>query len=139
MKVVILVMASVVLMACAAKDEKAEQSTQDVAQAVRDFIEVRELEEVSRIRTGNRDGWTSIEERFLIYEGRNDTYLVEFYRRCYELRDNTHIVADERWDASAIYARSDTIRGCQIGKIYALTEAEAEELRHLGEAPGSRN
>lgn len=139
MKALMLVMASAALIACAARDEKAAPSTQDPTQAVRDFIEVRELEELSRLRSGSRDRWTSIDDRFLVYEGRRETYLVEFYRRCYDLSSTTNIIADERWDANTINARSDTIRGCQIAKIYALTEAEAEELRHIGEAPGSRN
>ena len=68
-----------------------------------------------------------------------NTYLVEFARRCYELRDNTRIVPDQRWDASKIRARFDTIRGCRVAKIYALTEAEIAELENIGEAPGSRN
>jgi len=128
-----------VLAACATQDEAAEQSSQDTAQAVRDFIEVRDLEELSKMATGSRDRWTDIEEEFLIYEGRRETYLVQFYRRCRELNDNTRIVADKRWDSSNVHARSDTIRGCQIEKIYALTEAEVAELESIGEAPGSRN
>ena len=39
-------------------------------------------------------------------------------------------------DASS---RFDTIRGCRIGAIYALDEAEAAELENIGEAPGQRN
>ena len=139
MKLVTLLMATVVLAACATQDEAAKQSSQDTAQAVRDFIEVRDLEELPKMASGSRDRWTDIEEEFLIYEGRRETYLVQFYRRCRELNDNTRIVADKRWDSNNIHARSDTIRGCQIEKIYALTEAEAAELESIGEAPGSRN
>ena len=36
-------------------------------------------------------------------------------------------------------AKFDTIRGCRIAAIYALDEAEAAELKNIGEAPGSRN
>lgn len=139
MKPIALLIASVALAACASQDDKAEQSTQDTAQAVRDFIEVRKLEELKKLSTSSGDRWTSIKDEFLIYEGRRDTYLVAFYRRCYELSDKTRIVADKRWDSNSIHAGSDTIRGCRINKIYGLTEAEAAELENIGEAPGSRN
>ena len=127
------------LAGCAGQDEKDDPSTQDIGQAVRDFIELRELEEVDQMRSGTRDSWSEIDETFIIYNARKDSYLVEFARRCYELRDNTRITADQRWDASTVRARFDTIRGCRIARIYALTEAEVAELRNIGEAPGSRN
>jgi hypothetical protein len=129
----------ILLAGCAGQDEKDDPSTQDVGQAVRDFIELRELEEVDDMRTGTRDGWTEINETFILYSARKDTYLVEFTRRCYELRDHTRITPDERWDANLIRSRFDTIRGCRIAKIYALSEAEIAELKNIGEAPGSRN
>lgn len=129
----------ILLAGCAGRDEKDDPSTQDVGQAVRDFIELRELEEVDDMRTGTRDGWTEINETFILYSARKDTYLVEFTRRCYELRDHTRITPDERWDANLIRSRFDTIRGCRIAKIYALSEAEIAELKNIGEAPGSRN
>jgi hypothetical protein len=125
MKVASLVFAGVLLGACAAQGEKESTSRQDQVQAVRDFIEVRDLEE-------------PIEDHFLIYEGRKSFYLVDFDRRCWELSDNSNIVADERREHNKIRARFDTIRGCRIHRIYALTEAEAAELENLGETPGSR-
>ena len=139
MKLIALLIVSAALAACASQEDNAEPSTQDTAQAVRDFIEVRKLEELNKLNSSGGDKWTSIKDEFLIYEGRRETYLVEFYRRCYELSDNTRIVADKRWELNTIRARSDTIRGCRIEKIYALTEAEAAELENIGEAPGSRN
>ncbi|MDH3612830.1 MAG: DUF6491 family protein [Gammaproteobacteria bacterium] len=138
MKFAPLMIAATLLAACAAQDEK-DQSTQDAVQAVRDFIEVRDLEELDKMPSASSDGWEAIDNQFLIYRGRRDAYLVEFTRRCFELDDNTRIVADRRWDANVIRARFDTIRGCRIHKIYALTEAETVELENIGEAPGSRN
>lgn len=138
-RAVMLLFAAVLVAACATQDEKTHTSTQDQVQAVRDFIDVRELAELDKMPTSNSDSWTAIGERFLIYEGRRATYLVEFSRRCFELGDNTRIVADKRWDANNIRSRFDTIRGCRIHQIYALTEAEVAELENIGEAPGSRN
>ena len=139
MKNIIYLLGIILLAGCAGQDEKDDPSTQDSEQAVRDFIELRELEELDSLRSGNSDGWTQINETFILYKGRKDTYLVEFARRCHELRDNTRIIPDHRWDATTIRARFDTLRGCRIHRIYALDEAEIAELKNIGEAPGSRN
>ncbi len=138
MKTTIFAFALVLLAGCAGQDEK-EASTQDITQAVRDFIEVRDLEELDALRSGTHDSWRPVGDSFVIYSGRRDEYLVAFARPCYELRDNTRITADKRWDASQVRARFDTIRGCRITHIYALDEAEVAELKNIGEAPGSRN
>jgi hypothetical protein len=129
----------VLLAGCAAQEEQAGGSTQDVGQAVRDFIELRQLESLDSLRSGTNDGWTEINLEFVLYTGRRDTYLVEFVRPCYELRDNTRITPDKRWDSNTVRARFDTLRGCRIARIYALDEAEVAELKNIGEAPGSRN
>ena len=105
-------------------------------QAVRDFIEVRALEEADKIRVADRDGWTEMTPRFLIYYTRKDAYLFEFYRPCYELQDSTRIVADVRSEPNLVRARFDTLRGCRIDRIYPLTEAEAAELKDIGDSPG---
>lgn len=139
MKVTALFLATVWLAGCATQEQVEEQSTQDAAQAIRDFIGVRELQEVDKISTSFNDGWTELDQNFLLYKGRRGTHLVEFVRRCYELADNTRIVADERRSGSYIYARYDTIRGCRIHRIYALAEHEIVELESIGEAVGSRN
>jgi len=106
---------------------------------VTDFIEVRELESLDSLRSGKNDGWYVISDKFLVYKGRRDEYLVEFLYRCHEINDNTRITPDKRWDTNSLRARFDTIRGCRIANIYALDEAEAAELKNIGEAPGSRN
>jgi hypothetical protein len=139
MKIAGATLATLFLAACASQDEQAEESTQDVTQAVRDFIELRELEELDALRSGTKDGWQQLDDRFIIYSGRRETYLVEFARRCYELNDNTRIIPDKRSGTNTVSARFDTIRGCRIAKIYGLNEAEVAELKNIGEAPGSRN
>jgi hypothetical protein len=139
MKTTTLVVALALLAGCAGQDEKETTSKQDITQAVRDFIEVRELESLDQLRSGTNDGWRVLGDMFVIYDGRRDEYLVEFVRRCHELHDNTRITADKRWDSNVVRARFDTIRGCRIAAIYALDEAEVAELKNIGEAPGSRN
>ena len=122
------------LAACASQDE---QVTQDTEQAVRDFIDVRQLTETDTVRTASTDRWDKIDQNFIIYETRSRSYLVEFARRCYEL-DEVPVVADVR-HGNEISARFDTIRGCRIARIFSLTEGELAELQAIGESPGSRN
>ena len=78
-------------------------------------------------------------DHFVIYEARNDNYLIEFRRRCRELQDNTTVVADRRYDHNRLRVNEDTLRGCRIGKIYPLTKGQAAELQALGEGPGEGN
>ena len=139
MKTVIAITLSVLLLACAAQDAKDKPVAQDEEQAVRDFIELRDLKELDRVRTSRSDSWRKISDRFIIYDTRRESYLLEFARACYELEDYTRIVADVRRDANTIRAGFDTIRGCRISKVYSVTEAEVAELKQLGESPGSRN
>ncbi len=131
----ILTAAAMLLSGCATQERAV---TQDEEQAIRDYILVRGLEEVNRIRSSNRDSWDELDEYFIIYDTRRNTYLVEFNRACYELNEN-RVTPDLRREANTIRARSDTIRGCQVDKIFALTEADVAELKSLGELPGSRN
>lgn len=107
-------------------------------EAVEDFVSVRGLEQVDRIRTDTSEGYYELNEYFVIYQTRRGDYLFEFARRCWEL-DDRRVTPDERWDHNTIRARFDTLRGCRIANIYGLTEAEAEELKQLGDAPGHHN
>ena len=128
--------AGAMLLSGCATQEKAV--TQDEEQAIRDYILVRGLEEVDRMRSSRSDSWDELDEFFIIYDTRRNMYLVEFSRACYELYES-RVTPDLCREANTIRARSDTIRGCQIDKIFALTEADVAELKALGEMPGSRN
>ena len=135
MKRLMLFCAPLMLAACATQDE---QITQDVEQAVRDFIDVGQLHEVDEIRTGTRDRWEKIDQNFILYTTNNQIYLVEFVKRCWEL-DELPVVPDVRQSTSRIRARFDTIRGCRIARLFALNEGQTAELKNIGESPGSRN
>ena len=123
------------LAACAAHDEIV---TQDKEQAIRDFIAVRQLAELNDISTAITDNYEELEAHFVLYKTRRATYLFEFARACHELNEYP-VVADERWDSNSIRARADTLRGCRISAIYALSESDVAELQAIGESPGSRN
>ena len=139
MKTLTVIVGAAALAACAAQDTTRQDAVEGAVQAVRDLIEVRGLQEVDKMPSSSGDAWTSIENYFLIYKSRRESFLVEFNRRCYELDDNTRIVPDERWDSGTVRARFDTIRGCRIHKLYALNEEDVAELQNIGESPGSRN
>jgi len=109
-------------------------------ETVRDFIDSQELPTEDRIRTSlPGDGFDRINDYYVVYEAARGTYLFELGRRCVELRDRSRVVPDKRTDANWIYARFDTLRGCPIAAIYGLNEAQAAEIRNLGQAPGERN
>ena len=103
-------------------------------QAVSDYVAVGELAPQDKFRTGNHDSWTYVTDYYAIYRGRDGEYLLQFRRRCVELRDNSRITPDERFD-NQIRRKVDTLRGCLIDDIYPITEAQAEEIRNLPEAP----
>jgi len=127
------------LVACASQHDKRATSTQDVSQAVRDFVEVRELDQVDSVSVHSTDGMKKITNVFVLYRNRDGNYIMEFDRYCHELDDYKVITPDRRWDLKTLRPRYDTIRGCRIGKIYSLTEAELTELKNIGDAPGEHS
>ncbi len=107
-------------------------------EAVRDFVAATELEEVNEIRLTKTLSYTYVNDRYVTVPTRRGDYLVELRRDCFELRrtDFTPEMVDVRHNQNVLSARFDTIRGCYIGAIYEITEAQREELRNLGDAPG---
>ncbi|MEO1202021.1 MAG: DUF6491 family protein [Pseudomonadota bacterium] len=115
-------------------------------EAVRDYVSAAELQPVDRIRMDrNSGGYTYLNDYFVILPALRKEYLVEFNRRCLELRDdidpfgpgsiNPNMI-DVRRDSSLLRARFDTIRGCQILTFYEITDEQLKELKNLGDAPG---
>ena len=100
-------------------------------QAVRDYVEVGELETVAEIRTRDTDTWSPATEYYAVYKGRDGQFLLEFTRICRALTDNLKITPDRRYDHDAIRGGFDTLRGCRIGNIYPLTEAQVQEIEAL--------
>lgn len=133
MKVYLPALALLILAACAT-----EYDMQEI-EAVRDYIVANQLDEVDRIRTNFRQfNYTYLNDQYVLIPSQRGDYLVEFDRLCRDLRrtDFTYEMVDRRNDANTLRARFDTIRGCRIGKIYEITEAQREELAELGDAPG---
>ena len=106
-------------------------------EAVEDFILAANPEKVESIRTDSYDSFKHLNEWYVVYKARRGSYLLEFARRCFELNTN-RITADKRWDEN-MRAGQDTLRGCRIEEIYAISEEQAEELKSLSDAPGRGN
>ena len=108
-------------------------------EAVRDFVVAVELEEVKMIRRWEQLKYLYVNDYFIILQTRRGDYLVEMKGRCSVLqsRNWTSDMIDIRVSTRILYADFDTIRGCGIGSIYILPEAQLEELRVLGDAPGN--
>ena len=113
----------------------ASQTGPNVSDAVADFIVVSELEEKDTVNTRGQFSYKYLSERYIILKTRRENYLVQFNRRCRELNDPT-VTPDIRFDSNVLRPRLDTIRGCRIDKMYAIDEAQADELIYLGQAPG---
>lgn len=140
MKQVLLLLLGIALSACATKEGSQRENTERTQnQAILDFIDVRGLQEVDKLRSTERDGWDIVTMTYVIYKARRDRYLLEFSRPCYEMRDNREVTPDLRTNPNIIRAKFDTLRGCRIARIFAMSRAEAEELQNIGEAPGNRN
>ena len=101
------------------------------ARAIRDYVEVGELEEADRMRTHGSDKWSPVTDYYVLYRGRNGEFLLEFRRVCRELTDNTKITPDRRYDHNVMRPGIDTLRGCRINKMYPLTSAQAQEIKAL--------
>lgn len=126
MKTTYLVASLALLAACAGTPEVPSD-----VQAVRDYVDVGELEQTDRIRTHGSDEWSPLTDHYALYKSRDGRYLLEFNRICRELTDNTRITPDRRYDHNVMRRGIDTLRGCRIDKMYPLTEAQSLEIEAL--------
>ena len=100
-------------------------------QAVRDYVEVGEIQQTDRIRTHGSDQWKPLTLHFALYSARDGHFLLEFSRLCREMYDNTSIKPDRRYDHNVMRRGIDTLRGCRIDRMFPLTEAQAQEVEAL--------
>ena len=133
----VIVVAATAMCACASEPTEPVPVVLDQDQVVRDFIEVRSLEEVDRMRGTERKSWEKVTPSYILYKPRRGEFLVEFDRPCYEIWNSTFISADETFRHNVLRARFDRIRGCRIGRIFALTEDDLRELKQLGVGAGT--
>ena len=129
MKGIFAALMATVLIACASQPDTR------VNDAVDDFIVVSELKELDTVRMREQFHYTNLSEDYIILRTRKEKYLVKFQRRCRELNES-EIKPDVRFERNTLRAGFDTIRGCRIDRMYAIDDSQAQELVHLGKAPG---
>jgi hypothetical protein len=99
--------------------------------AIDDYIEVADLNEVDQIRVKRQLHHKVITEDYIIIYDDKDPYLAAFIRRCRELND-PDVTPDFRQDPNRLYAKFDTYRGCRMRALYEVTSGQAQELINLG-------
>ena len=129
MKGMLAALVATLLIACASQPDTSADD------AVDDFIVVSELKELDTVRMREQFHHTNLSENYIILRTRKERYLVKFQRRCRELNE-TKVKPDLRFERNTLRAGFDTIRGCRIDRMYAIDESQAQELVHLGKAPG---
>lgn len=133
----VIAIAAFAMGSCASEPTEPVPVVLDQDQVVRDFIEVRDLEEVDRMRGTERKSWEKVTPSYIIFRPRRGEFLVEFDRPCYEIWRSTFISADDPMLHSVLRARFDRIRGCRIGRIFVLTKDDVVELEQLGVGAGT--
>lgn len=134
----VIVVAASAFWACASEPTEPVPVMLDQDQVVLDFIEVRGLEEVARMRGTERRSFEKFTPSYIIFKPRRGEFLVEFDRPCSEIWSNAFISADDTLLHSTLRAGFDRIRGCRINRIFALTKDDRLELDQLGVGVSSR-
>ena len=125
--------ASILLLAgCATAVEPTE------VRAVRDFLALTDLRQVERIRLYRQPMFTYVNDYFVTASVGERHYLVEFNGRCRALRARGLTVStiDQRQDLSYLKV-ADTIRGCNIERIFRATVEELVEIKELSKSEAS--
>lgn len=115
--------------ACAARPPGVDRA------AVEDYIVTRGLEPISFIRTGvslNSDDIRPLNDYHMRYRSGQNHYLIAYMFRCPQ---ELGTVSTDVRGGNYLRAKTDTIRGCRIDRIYRLTPEESEEMSTLGTAP----
>ena len=128
----LIIIAAIAMAACASEPTEPEPVILESDQVILDFIQVRGLEEVGRIRGAERRSYEKVTPSFILYKPRRGEFLVEFSRPCYEIWNNNYLSADATFLHDTLRAHFDAIRGCRIGRIFSLTEEDLADLRQLG-------
>ncbi len=133
MRITLLLFVLFLVGACAGGSTKLESQNT----AIRDLIEVNELEEVDVVRFVRQLDGYEINAYYVILSERKKRYLLEYRQRC--TRDfYGRVEPDIRNDPKAIRPKIDTYRGCRIKAIYVIDDALEGELKQIGKAPGEK-
>ena len=134
-------MVALVAFGCAAAPEEKKEGEKDpnvitMSDAIDDYIEVAELEEVHAVRSLMQLYTKVLSDRYiLIYDNRRN-WLAAYNVPCKELYKSHGVQPDIRYERNTVRAKFDTYRGCKIDRIYSISDGVVQELETLGKAPG---
>jgi hypothetical protein len=106
------------------------------SETVEDYVVATQLRDVNLIRKTDRDSWQYVNDQYIIYRGRPHDYLIEFKHNCGGLDDNGRLPPADIIHDHRNIRTTDTIRGCIVEKIYAISSGQRKELRQLGQPQG---
>lgn len=106
------------------------------SETIEDYVVAGQLEDVGLIRKTDRDSWQYVNDRYIIYRGRPNEYLIQFSHNCEGLDDNGRLPPIDIIHDHRNIRATDTIRGCIIEKIYSISSNQRRELRQLGQPAG---
>ena len=135
----VVIIAAFAMGACASESTEPPPVLLDEDQVMRDFIEVRGLEEVNRIRGADRRSYQKVTPSYIIFKPTRGEFLVEFDRPCYEIWTNRYLSADDTFLHSTLRAKYDRMRGCRIDRIFVLADSDLRDLEQLGVGAGTQN
>lgn len=118
------------LSACAAHPEPSDEANNQ--DAINDFIEVAELEQVDAIRSFTHFNSRIISDHYVIIYDNKRSFLVTYKSTCRELRRSV-VKPDVRFERTTIRAKFDTIRGCKIDALHKVSDGQVKELMRLGQ------
>jgi hypothetical protein len=105
-------------------------------ETIEDYVIASQLQDVDLIRKTDRDSWQYVNDRYIIYRGRPNEYLIEFSHGCDSLDDNGRLPPIDIIHDHRNIRPTDTIRGCIVDRIYAISSNQRRELRQLGQPAG---
>lgn len=110
-----------VLAACAASERRQPDTSIEEAMV---FIEATKPETVEFLRYRKPLHYDYVNDKYIMMEDNDDTYLIEFRKVCEDLSADTVVVEFlfQRAAQGLLRAKLDTIRGCLINEIYKLPE-----------------
>ena len=117
-----LAIASLLLVACAANEEKPFDELPPYVQETRIYLDTVQPETVVSVSFVEPLRYEVINEMYVVMEGHGGSYLLETERLCRPLTSPDIFIdmADRRSIRGRLRAQVDTIRGCRIAKIYKL-------------------
>lgn len=124
MRVTLILVAMFTVYACATGVEQEPRPVDASIEEVQVYIDSVKPEIVAVAGYKDPFGYTYINDKFVLLNGRGGAYLIKFRRLCNDLLSGgMHLdMVDYRERRGQLRAKIDTVRGCLIEEIYKLPD-----------------